>query len=59
MLEKPSVYNVLTEGMYFRKNVAHRVPTFWTFHWLPEVIQIHHMIFETKAQIWYKFCTML
>ena len=50
MLDKSS--NTLAQGVYFWTNVAHWISTFWTFHCLPEVIQIPHMIFE----IWSQFC---
>ena len=43
MLDKSSVYNVLAKRMCF----------------LYEVIKIFHMIFETRSQFLYKFCTIL
>ena len=59
MLDKSSVHNVLAEGMYFLDKVAHRIITFWTFHCLYEVVQISYVIFETRSQFLYKFCTIL
>ena len=59
MLDKSSVY-VLAEGMYiFDKVVANRISAFWTFHYLSEVFQIPHVIFEIRSQFLYKFCTVL
>ena len=48
MLDKSSVYNVLAERMCFLDKYC-----------LYEVIQISHMIFETRSQFLYKFCTIL
>ena len=59
MLDKSSVYNVLAEGMYFLTKVAHQISPFWTFHCLSEVVQIPHVIFETRSQFLYKLCTIL
>ena len=59
MLGKSSVYNVLAEGMHFWTNVAHRISTFWTFHYLYEVVQIPRVIFETGSQFLYKLITTL
>ena len=65
MLDKCSVYNVLAEGMYllekciFWTKVAHQISTFWTFHCLSEVVQIPHVIFETRSQFLHKLCTIL
>ena len=58
-VDKSSVYNVLAEGMYFLDKSSHRISTFWTFHCLSEVIQIPHMIFETRSQFLDKFSTIL
>ena len=41
------------------KKVAHQISTFWTFHCLPEVVRIPHVIFETRSQLLYKLCTIL
>ena len=43
----------------FHTIVAHWISTFWTFYCLSEVIQIPSMIFETRSQFLYKFCTIL
>ena len=51
MLDKSSVCNVLAEEMYFLDTKAHQISTFWTFHCLPEVVQIPHVIFETRSQL--------
>ena len=57
MLDKSSAYNVLAEGMYFldkcilwAKVLAHQISIFWTFHNLPVVVQIPHVIFEIWSQ---------
>ena len=49
MSDKSSLY-VLVEGMYFLTKVTHRISTFLAFHCLPEVVQILHVIFETRSQ---------
>ena len=49
MLRKSYLYNVLAEGMYFWTKVAYHISPFWTFH-LSEVVQISHVIFETRSQ---------
>ena len=65
MLDKCSVYNVLAEGMYFLGKcifcikVTRQISTFWTFHCLSEVVQIPHVIFETRSQFLHKWCTIL
>ena len=59
LFDKSSVYNVLTEEIYFWTKVAHRISTFWTFHSFSEVVQISHVIFETRRQFLYKLCTIL
>ena len=66
MLDKSSVYNILTEGMYlldkcifWTKVVAHQISTFCTFHCLSEVVQIPHVVFETRSQFLYKLSTIL
>ena len=59
MLGKSSVYNVLAEGMHFWTTVSHRISTFWTFHYLYEVVQIPRVIFETGSQFLYKMITTL
>ena len=48
---------VLAEAMYFldKSNQS----TFWAFHCLSEVFQIHHVIFETRSQFLQKLCTIL
>ena len=56
-LDKSSVYNVLAERMYF---VDRCKPTeFQLFGLFTEVIQIPHIIFETRSQFLYKFCPIL
>ena len=58
-VDKSSVY-VLAKGMFFwGAKLAHRISAFWTFHCLSEVVQIPHVIFETRSQFLYKFCTIL
>ena len=34
----------------FWTKTAHEISTFWTFHCLPEVSQIPHVIFETRSK---------
>ena len=59
MLDTSSVY-VLAEGVYFLwTKVAYQISTFWTFHYLSEVAQIPHVIFETRHQFLYKLSTIL
>ena len=64
MLDQCSVY-VLAEVIYFLEKcifwteVAHQISTFWTFHFLSEVGQIPHVIFETRSQFLHKLCTIL
>ena len=58
MLDESSVYNVLVECIFWTK-ITHRISTFWTFHCLSEVVQIPHVIFETRSQFLYKICTIL
>ena len=59
MLDKSSVYNVLAEEMYFWTKAPHRISTFRTFHCLSKIVQIPYVIFETRSQFLYKFCTIL
>ena len=59
MLDKSSEYNVLAKETYFFWTKAHQISTFWTFHCLSEVVQIPHVIFETRTQLLYKPCTIL
>ena len=59
MLGKSSVYNGGAEGMHFLTNVVHRISTFWTFHYLYEVVQIPRVTFETGSQFLYKLITTL
>ena len=54
MLDKSFVYNA-----FFWTKVAYRISTFWTFHYLSEVVQIPHVIVETRSQILYNLCTIL
>ena len=58
MLRKSYLYNVLAEGMYFWAKVAYHISPFWNFH-LSQVVQISHVIFETRSQFLYKFCPIL
>ena len=53
MLEKCSVY------VLFWIKVAHQISTFWKFHCFSEVVQIYHVIFETRSQLLCKLCTIL
>ena len=48
----------LKECIFWTK-VAHQISTFWTFHCLPEVSQIPHVIFETRSQFLQNFCIIL
>ena len=57
MLDKFSVMFQLKELSFWTK-VVQQISTFWTFHCLFEVVQISHVIFETKSQFLYKFCTI-
>ena len=60
MLDKSSVCDVLTEGMYFWIKVAHRISTFWTFHCLSKAVQTPRVIFETRGQFLYELiCNIL
>ena len=54
MLDKSFVYNA-----FFWTKVAYRISTFWTFHYLSELVQIPHVIVETRSQILYNLCTIL
>ena len=58
-VDKSSVYNVLAEGMYFLDKSSPSNFNFWTLRCLSEVVQIPHVIFETRSQFLYKFCTIL
>ena len=50
MSDKSLLYYVLAEECIFWTNAAHRISTFWTFHYLSEVFPIPRVIFETRNQ---------
>ena len=56
MLDKPSVYNVLAEGIYFLDQSSQSNFNFLDFLLL---VWIPHVIFETRSQLLYKLYTIL
>ena len=59
MLDKSSVYNVLAEGMNFFDKSSPLDFNFLDFHYFSEIVQILHVIFETRSQFLFKLCTIL
>ena len=52
------ISNYLKEHIFWTKEV-YQISTFWTFHCLSEVVQIPHVIFETRNQLLYNLCAIL
>ena len=59
MLNISSVINVLAAEIYFLEKKLPIEFDFYVFLLLPEVVQIHHVNFETRSRFLYKFCTIL